>query len=125
MISLLAVGGLLLVLDPPVEGYYRSKLWGYLDGNSAFVQLQGGTVYAINVGGESGPSRRCIGAYSVAGDRTVSFHFSVDALPDYTTRIGWLGFSWDPDWCAGEPGHPERNQRVVNPFRVRVLDGIR
>ena len=112
-------------MNPPVEGYYRSELWGYLDGSKAFLELQGGIVYAVNVGGESGPNRRCIGVYTISDDRTVSFHFSVDALPDYTTEIGWHGFSWDPEWCAGEPGHPERNHRVLNPFDVRMLDGIR
>lgn len=125
LLGLLPVLVLAVLLRPPTEGYYRSKLCTILDGSVGYVHMRDGVLYMVNVGGVSGPSRTRIGTYTHAGDRSVTFQFAVGGYPEYATGIGWLGFSWNPDWCVGHPGHPEWNVRVVNPLRIRTLDGIR
>ncbi len=125
VLGLLSLLMMAVLLRPPTGGYYRSRLCTILDGSVGYVHLRDGIVYSVNVGGDTGASRRRIGTYTHAGDRSVTFRLAVGGYPDYTTQIGWLGFSWNPDWCPGHPGHPEWNVRVVNPLRIRTLDGIR
>lgn len=125
LLCLVAICVAVSLLSPSVEGYYDSPYMSYLDGSTGNVLLDDGEVYAVNYGGESGPSCELIGTYTRLPFALVLFDLAADhgvTIAHKVTWIGRRGFRWK-DIGFGD-SDMYFNGRIVSPERLKTLRAI-
>jgi hypothetical protein len=116
------VGICLLVMFPPVQGFYHARAFEVLDGSSGYLHLHNGVVDVVNMGGQHGDSRKRIGTYQGDARRlTISIDWPQPEVR--SVHVSALKLRWRQELVHGLP---ELNDcpREILPWVLRRLRSV-
>ena len=104
-----------IIVPPPVEGFYFSRLFEILDSSTTYAYLADGEVYTVSSHGRGQVRWELVGTYEAVDGKVLVTPVAVRGEP-FGFTPGWFRLKWERDaydrLLGGEPVGWDDNWRI-------------